>query len=129
MRYVIILVFSIFALEGMGSVIFHHDIYDARKKEEKAAFQEYAIPLNGDEIDDRSYEKFKSIVIEKEYQVDITQEELEKNYQDRLENAGWKRVKIEKGIGYSRGNLIIKIYIHIPKVKVRLMYTGEDDDM
>ena len=61
--------------------------------------------------------------------MDITQEELEKNYQDRLENAGWKRVKIEKGIGYSRGNLIIKIYIHIPKVKVRLMYTGEDDDM
>ena len=121
--------FTIFALEGMGVVIFHHDVYDARKNEEWAMFQKYAIPPDSEEIKDDSFNRLKSVYIIKEYRVKTTKDSLEKYYDNKLEPEGWNKEITEKGIVYTRGDLRIKIYIKIPKVTVRLLYTGEDKDI
>lgn len=116
-------------ISGIVPAMFHYDIYEDRKQQERMAFQEYAVPPNGEEISDNSYEKIKSIVIAKEYRVMATEEELEKYYRNKLENAGWKKVTTETGFGYSRDDFDLKIFIQIPKVKVRLLYTGKDDNI
>ena len=73
--------------------------------------------------------KIKSIVIAKEYHVMTTEEELEQYYREKLENDGWKEVTTETGFGYSRDDLNLRILIQIPKVGVRLLYTGKDDNI
>ena len=82
MKYIIVLVMMIFVLEGMGPVIFHRDIYDARKQEERDVFQEYAIPPDSVEVSDNSFEKSKLVVLIKEYRVNSTKESLEKYYEE-----------------------------------------------
>ena len=119
----------IFVLEGMGPVIFHHDTYDARKQEERDAFQEYAIPPDSVEVSDNSFEKSKLVVLIKEYHVNSTKESLEKYYEEKLGKGGWKKEKeIDGVIIYRRGDLRLDIDITIPKVNVFLTYDGEDKD-
>ena len=129
MKYVVILIFMLFVFEGMGQVIFHHDVYDARKQDGWSAFQKYAIPPDSEEIKDDSFDRFKSVYIIKEYRVKSTKEVLEEYYDNKLKPEGWKKEITEKGIVYNRGDLRIKIYIKIPKVTVRVLYTGEDKDI
>ncbi|WP_075428773.1 hypothetical protein [Selenomonas sp. GACV-9] len=64
MKYLMISI-AFFALTGIGSALLHHDTYEARKQVEWQVFQEYAIPPDATEIKDRSFEKFKTVVIVK----------------------------------------------------------------
>ena len=100
MRSIAMFILLTCAISGIVPAMFHYDIYDARKQQERMAFQEYAVPPNGEEISDNSYEKIKTVIIEKEYRVVSTEEELEKYYRNKLENDGWERVATEKGFGY-----------------------------
>lgn len=129
MRTIAMIILLTCAFTGIVPAMLHYDTYEDRKEQERIAFQEYAVPPNGEEISDNSYEKIKSIVIAKEYRVMATEEELEKYYRNKLENAGWKKVTTETGFGYSRDDFDLKILIQIPKVKVRLLYTGKDDNI
>ena len=129
MKYIITLIFILFIFEGMGTIIFHSDVYDARKQEEWSAFQKYAIPPDSEKIKDDSFDRFKSVYIIKEYHVKNTKESLEEYYDKKFKPNGWNKEVTEKGIVYTRGDLRIKIYIKIPKVTVRVLYVGEDKDI
>lgn len=129
MKYIIVLVMMIFVLEGMGPVIFHRDIYDARKQGERDVFQEYAIPPDSVEVSDNSFEKSKLVVLIKEYRVNSTKESLEKYYEEKLGKAGWiKEDEIDGVLIYRRGDLRLDIDITIPKVNIFLTYDGDDKD-
>ncbi|MBE6073875.1 MAG: hypothetical protein E7202_05000 [Selenomonas ruminantium] len=129
MKYIGLLVFVIFVLWGMGSVALHHNEYEMRKQEEWRVFREVAVPPNATEIKDRSFEKFKMVVIVKEYQMETTKDMLEKHYQEKLESAGWQRVDMKEGFGYKRGDFLIHIYPELPNVTVWFMYDGDDGDI
>jgi len=128
MKFLIILI-AFCALTGIGPVLLHHDTYKARKQAEWQVFQEYAVPPNAKEITDRSFEKFKTVVIVKEYQVETTKDVLERHYQEKLESAGWQRVDMKEGVGYKRGDFLIHIYPELPNVTVWFMYDGDDGDI
>ena len=128
MKFLIILI-AFCALTGIGPVLLHHDTYEARKQAEWQVFQEYAIPPDSEEISDNSIKKFKTVFIVKKYRVKATREELEKYYKTKLQAAGWRQVKVEKGIGFVRDDLKIKVYIENSEAKVRLVYIGDDNDI
>ena len=107
----------------------HHDTYEARKQTEWQVFQEYAIPPNSEEISDNSIKRLKTVFIVKKYRVKDTREELEKYYKNKLQSAGWKQVDVEKGIGFVRDDLKIKVYIENSEAMVRLVYIGDDNDI
>ena len=119
------------AIIGIVPAIFHHDNYEIRKQAEWSAFQEYAIPPNSEEVSDDSFNRFKTVVIIKEYKVNSTKDKLVKYYKEKLELAGWRQIKSknEEVIVYTRGDLKIEINIQVPKVIVWLMYDGDDKDI
>lgn len=129
MKSIGIFAFVIFVLWGMGIVVSHHDEYETRKQEEWRVFKEVAVPPNATEITDRSFEKFKTVVIVKEYQVETTKDVLERHYQEKLESAGWQRVDMKEGLGYKRGDFLIHIYPELTNVTVWFMYDGDDGDI
>lgn len=122
------LALTFFALSGLGPVLIHHDVYDARKAQERAAFEEFAIPPGAEEIRDDSFEKFKQVVLIKTYKVNIPQDELEKYYREKLEAAGWKRGEVKEGIQYTRNNLWLHITFESTEVRTWLSYRGPDND-
>lgn len=128
MKYLLILI-ALLALTGIIPVLLHHDTYEARKQAEWQVFQEYAVPPDSEEISDNSIKKLKTVFIVKKYRVKATREELEKYYKTKLQAAEWRQVKVEKGIGFVRDDLKIKVYIENSEAKVRLVYIGDDNDI
>ena len=131
MKYLLILIalLALLALTGIIPVLLHHDTYEVRRQAEWQVFQEYAIPPNATEIKDMSFEKFKMVVIVKEYKMETTKDMLEKHYQEKLESAGWQRVDMKEGLGYKRGDFLIHIYPELTNVTVWFMYDGDDGDI
>ena len=126
---ILLTVLVFFALTGIGPVLLHYDTYEARKQAEWQVFQEYAIPPDSEEISDNSIKRLKTVLIVKKYRVKATREELEKYYKTKLQAAGWRQVKVEKGIGFVRDELKIKVYIENSEAMVRLVYIGDDNDI
>ena len=107
----------------------HHDTYEARKQAEWQVFQEYAVPPDSEEISDNSIKRLKTVFIVKKYRVKATREDLEKYYKEKLQVAGWRQVDVEKGIGFVRNDLKIKVYVENSEAMVRMVYIGEDNDI
>lgn len=126
---ILLIVLAFFALTGIGPVLLHHDTYEARKQTEWQVFQEYAIPPDSEEISDNSIKRLKTVFIVKKYRVKATRENLENYYKNKLQSAGWKQVDVEKGIGFVRDDLKIKVYIENSEAMVRLVYIGDDNDI
>ncbi|SFT53414.1 hypothetical protein SAMN02910356_00955 [Selenomonas sp. GACV-9] len=126
---ILLIVLAFFALTGIGPVLLHHDTYEARKQTEWQVFQEYAIPPDSEEISDNSIKRLKTVFIVKKYRVKATREDLENYYKNKLQSAGWKQVDVEKGIGFVRDDLKIKVYIENSEAMVRLVYIGDDNDI
>ena len=57
MRTIAMFILLTCAISVIVPAMFHYDIYDARKQQERMMFQKYAVPPNGEEISDKSYEK------------------------------------------------------------------------
>lgn len=125
MKYIVI-IFLFVAMTGLGQVFMRHDVYDARKQEERVVFQECAIPPNAIEVGDNSYEKYKTITIIKKYQVSQAKEQIEKYYQEKLTSTGWERIENKDNVHYRRGDLAIFIEYDMPFVEVSLLYVGAD---